>query len=95
MKALTQADIEQMLNLLAPDTVPTKPPANTLTPKTSSAAHELEEVRDALTFISPDCPRGSGSILDGNDPSPEGWWAGTLWAIRRHLGEDGKDIARS
>lgn len=95
MTALTQADIEQMLSLLAPNSGPAEDLGPVSTPKNSSTARELEEVRDALQFISSDCPRGSGSILDGNDPSPEGWWAGTLWAIRRHLGEEGKDLARS
>ena len=58
--------------------------------KTSANHLEIEE---ALSFISPDVPRGDGTIFSERQVV-EGYWLGVIFALRREGGDAVKRIAR-
>lgn len=98
MRELNQEDIQRMLADLGA-TQPSAPPLNRGSMPLSKLGQQqleqqIKEVEQALQFITADCLRGNGTILDGDRACSEGWWAGVLWAVYRHLGEDGKELAR-
>lgn len=58
-------------------------------------ASDLLKLEDALSYISPDALRGSGSIFNP-DGTPSGeYWFGVVLAIRREFGSTGETVARN
>jgi AAA domain/Primase C terminal 2 (PriCT-2) len=55
---------------------------------------DLAVLQDALSHISPDIPRGNGSII-GTDGQPEpDYWFGAVLAARREYGDAAKEVMR-
>jgi hypothetical protein len=61
----------------------------------TSHRQDLEVLRDALSYISSDVPRGNGSII-GADGQPEpDYWFGAVLAARREYGDAAKEVVRA
>lgn len=55
---------------------------------------EIAVLQDALTYISSDVPRGSGSILSPDGLPSSEYWLGCIWAVRREFGHAAKELMR-
>ena len=63
-------------------------------PPYASGAMVAAEIQSALQYLSPDSPRGDGSLLGPDGQPSGGYWLGCVWAIRRALGAKGEDLVR-
>lgn len=108
MKAFSASDLQQMLDdfkAQGSDTgraviAPLKPssavkPASQLDRVFSGPSlPEITVLQDALSYISPDVLRGTGTII-GTDGMPvSDYWFGVILAVRREYGEAGKEAVR-
>jgi hypothetical protein len=93
MRALSLVDLAQMTQELVPSATPQifpRPPLQVV----GVAAHQLDQLADALSYISSDVPRGNGTII-GSDESPEeGYWIGVIFAARRSYGPAAEEVVR-
>lgn len=108
MNALTATDLQQLLDdfaaqgfgvggavnappILSPKSRPLSELGQVLA---ASCREDLAVLDDALTYISPDVPRGNGSII-GTDGQPEpDYWFGAVLAARREYGDAAKEVMR-
>jgi hypothetical protein len=57
-------------------------------------SQNLSKLEDALTYISPDVPRGNGSIIGPDGAPVSDYWFGCLLAARREYGDAAKEPMR-
>lgn len=57
-------------------------------------SQDLAVLQDALSCISSDVPRGTGSIIGSNGAPVPDYWFGVILAVRREYGEAGKETVR-
>lgn len=108
MRPLSASDLQQMLENIAAEGFGvggaySAPPLSSPNPRPLSALgqmlatshrQDLEVLRDALSYISSDVPRGNGSII-GADGQPEpDYWFGAVLAARREYGDAAREVMR-
>ena len=109
MRALSASDLRQLLDDFAaqgfdvrgtgapmpPSKLPNRRPLSALGQTLAmSHSHDIELLREALSHVSPDVPRGNGSII-GADGQPEpDYWFGAVLAARREYGDAAKELMR-
>jgi hypothetical protein len=108
MTALPTFDLAEMLEELAlqgsaegGEPSSTSAPADKVKPLSrlgkmfaAASSQNIAVLEDALTYISPDALRGSGSII-GPDRAPvSDYWFGCLLAARREYGDAAKETMR-
>lgn len=100
MGALKLLDLQKLVNELDPSLSrglrSRKPSASpSLEPDRSlSLTRSIADFEDAISFLSPDVPRGNGSTFDSCGQPLEGYWLGVVWAARRAFGSDGEALVR-
>ena len=107
MKPLTLQDLLQITQATGPQR-PTNTNTNPINSSAKSvrepstfassllqaASDDVARLKDALSFVSSDVPRGIGTII-GLDGAPvENYWFGVILAIRRDFGDAGKPVAQ-
>lgn len=58
-------------------------------------ASDLQKLEDALSYVSPDVLRGSGSIFNPDGTPSNEYWLGVVFAVRREFGAAGEDVTRN
>lgn len=105
MKPLTASDLEQMIAGLQASAGAVSAKTATISPSPGPTSRlgqvlstptqdDLDTLEVALTYISSDVLRGSGTII-GSDGAPvPDYWLGVIFAARRDYGDAAKEIAR-
>ena len=78
------------LELSKPASTPPSSPARL--PQLSETPDEIQKVRSALTRVSSDASRGTGSI-DDIDTDPKNYWLAVIWALNSLNWKCGKQLA--
>lgn len=108
MKPLSTSDLQKMLDdfeaqgfgaggaaIVPPKPSPSVKPLSKLALAISTPSeHDIAVMEDALSYVSPDVPRGMGTIIGSDGLPTSDYWLGSIWAIRRYAGEAGKEPAR-
>lgn len=69
-------------------------PMSALGKMLAAPAADLTALKEALSYISPDVPRGTGTIIDPAGVPVSDYWFGVILAVRREYGEDAKESVR-
>ena len=75
-----------------PEATATSPLADVLQRGTAS---NLPKLKEALSFVSPDALRGTGSIFNPDGTPSNEYWLGVVFAVRREFGPAGEDEVRN
>jgi hypothetical protein len=58
-------------------------------------ASDLGKLKEALSHVSPDAPRGTGSIFNPDGTPSNEYWLGFIFAVRREFGSATEDVMRN
>lgn len=108
MRALSASDLRQLLDDFAaqgfcvvdagasPTALPPYSRPLSALGQTLVRAHsqDIEVLRDALSHVSPDVPRGNGSLIDAEGKPEPDYWFGAVLAARREFGDAAKELMR-
>ena len=56
---------------------------------------DLLKLEEALSYVSPDALRGTGSIFNPDGMPSNEYWLGVVFAVRREFGPAGEDVTRN
>lgn len=95
LKQITRG-LEAQLPVNVPPVMPqpSSRPSHLASMLSQATAEDVARLKNALSFVSSDVPRGIGTII-GLDGAPvENYWFGVILAIRRDFGDAGKPVAQ-
>lgn len=108
MKPLSAIDLQQMLDDLEAEgfgavgaAIASPKPSSFVKPASAlgqmlsvPSLQDVTVLQDALSYLSSDVPRGTGTIISMNGAPVSDYWFGVILAVRREYGDAGKDAVR-